>query len=122
MREILGIPKGLTERNGIGGLVRHLPLGPILGPSKSHPGSKGVPSRLAMCFVLQHFGPIHVPKWGPSQPVLVPSCQKSQEGGVREGGVVQICRKSRAEFAQNCGHFVLCIRGRVREVANVSRN
>ena len=46
-------------------------LGPILGPSRSHPGSEGVPSRFAMCFVLQYFGPIQVPRWGPSRPVLV---------------------------------------------------
>ena len=32
-------------------------LGPILGPSSSHPGSEGVPSRFAMCFVFQHFVP-----------------------------------------------------------------
>ena len=30
-------------------------LGPILGPSRSHPGSEVVPSRFAMCFVLQCF-------------------------------------------------------------------
>ena len=40
-------------------------LGPILGPSRSHPGSEVVPSRFAMCFVLQCFGPIQVPRWGP---------------------------------------------------------
>ena len=39
-------------------------LGPILGPSRSHPGSEVVPSRFAMCFVLQCFGPIQVPRWG----------------------------------------------------------
>ena len=48
-------------------------LGPIPGPSRSHPGSEGVPSRFAMCFVFQHFGPIQVPRWGPPRPVLVPS-------------------------------------------------
>ena len=37
-------------------------LGPILGPSRSHPGSEVVPSRFAMCFVLQCFGPIQVPR------------------------------------------------------------
>ena len=42
--------------------------------------------------------------------------RKSQEGGVREGGVTQICRKLRAKFAQNCRYFVLYIRGRVREI------
>ena len=33
-------------------------LGPILGPARPGPipGPKGVPSRFAMCFVLQHFG------------------------------------------------------------------
>ena len=48
-------------------------LGLILGPSRSRPGSEGVPSRFTMCFVLQHFGPIQVPRWGPSRPVPVPS-------------------------------------------------
>ena len=38
-------------------------LGSILGPSMSHPGSEGVPSRFAMCFVLQHFGPIQIPRF-----------------------------------------------------------
>ena len=52
-------------------------LGPVLGPSRSHPGSEGVPSRFAMCFVFQHFGPIQVPRWGPSRPVLVPSCSRA---------------------------------------------
>ena len=52
-------------------------LGPILGPSRSHPGSEVVPSRFAMCFVLQCFGPIQVPRWGPSRPVLVPSCSRA---------------------------------------------
>ena len=52
-------------------------LGPILGPSRSHPKSEGVPSRFAMCFVLQRFGPIQVPRWGPSRPVLVPSCSRA---------------------------------------------
>ena len=52
-------------------------LGPILGPSRSHPGSEVVPSRFAMCFVLQCFGPIQVPRWGPSRPVLIPSCSQA---------------------------------------------
>ena len=52
-------------------------LGPILGPSRSHPGSEVVPSRFAMCFVLQCFGPIQFPRWGPSRPVLVPSCSRA---------------------------------------------
>ena len=52
-------------------------LGPIPGPSRSHPGSEVVPSRFAMCFVLQCFGPIQVPRWGPSRPVLVPSCSQA---------------------------------------------
>ena len=51
--------------------------GPILGPSRSHPESEVVPSRFAMCFVLQCFGPIQVPRWGPSRPVLVPSCSRA---------------------------------------------
>ena len=52
-------------------------LSPILGPSRSHPGSEAVPSEFAMCFVLQRFGPIQVPRWGPSRPVLVPSCSRA---------------------------------------------
>ena len=48
-----------------------------MGPSRSHPGSEVVPSRFAMCFVLQCFGPIQVPRWGPSRPVLVPSCSRA---------------------------------------------
>ena len=52
-------------------------LGPIPGLSRSHPGSEGVPSRFAMCFVLQRFGPIQVPRWGPSRPVLVPSWSRA---------------------------------------------
>ena len=52
-------------------------LGPVLGPSRSHPGSEGVPSRFAMCNVFQHFGPIQVPRWGPCRPVLVPSCSRA---------------------------------------------
>ena len=47
--------------------------GPIPGPRWSRPG----PSRFAMCFVLQCFGPIQVPRWGPSRPVLVPSCSRA---------------------------------------------
>ena len=30
-----------------------------------------------MCFVLQCLGPIQVPRWGPSRPVLVPSCSRA---------------------------------------------
>ena len=52
-------------------------LGPILGPSRSHPGSEGVPSRFTMCFFLQYFDPIQVPRWGPSWPVLVPSWSRA---------------------------------------------
>ena len=37
-------------------------LGPILGLSRSHPASEGVPSRFTTCFVFQHFGPIQVQK------------------------------------------------------------
>ena len=47
------------------------------GPSRSHPGSEVVPSRFAMSFVLQCFGPIQVPRCGPSRPVLVPSCSRT---------------------------------------------
>ena len=61
-------------------------LGPILGPSRSHPGSEVVPSRFAMCFVLQCFGPIQVPRWGPSRPVLVPSCSRAFLTGSGLGG------------------------------------
>ena len=54
-----------------------LRLGPILGPSRSHPGSQVVPFRFAMCFVLQSFGSIQVPRWGATParpgPILVPS-------------------------------------------------
>ena len=60
-----------------GGSIPDARLVPILGPSRSHPGSEVVPSRFAMCFVLQCFGPIQVPRWGPSQPVLVPSCSRA---------------------------------------------
>ena len=42
--------------------------------------------------------------------------QKFREGGVREGGVAQICRKLRAKFAQNCRYFVSYIRGRLRKI------
>ena len=52
-------------------------LGPILGLSRSHPGSEVVPSRFAMCFVLQCLGPIQVPRWGPSRPVPVPCCSRA---------------------------------------------
>ena len=47
------------------------------GPVQVHPGSEVVPSRFAMCFVLQCFGPIQVPRWGPSRPVLAPSCSRA---------------------------------------------
>ena len=36
----------------------NLSLGPILGLSRSHFLSEGVPSRFSICFVLQRFGPI----------------------------------------------------------------
>ena len=47
-------------------------------PSRSHPESEVVPSRFAMCFVLQCFGPIQVPRWVgaiPARPgpILLPS-------------------------------------------------
>ena len=38
----------------------------------SYPGSVQVPSR-----VRGGFGPIQVPRWGPSRPVLVPSCSRA---------------------------------------------
>ena len=44
-------------------------------PSRPSPGSYPGPV-FAMCFVLQCFGPIQVPRWGPSRPVLVPSCSR----------------------------------------------
>ena len=47
--------------------------GPVQVPSRV----EGVPSRFAMCFVLQYFGPIQVPRWGPSRPVLGPSCSRA---------------------------------------------
>ena len=54
---------------------------PRLGPSRSHPGSHVVPSRFAMGFVLQCFGPIQVPRWGPSRPVLShPAPERSFQG------------------------------------------
>ena len=53
-------------------------LGPILGLSRSHPASEGVPSRFAMCFALQRFGPIQVRRWGAFRPFLVPSCSRAE--------------------------------------------
>ena len=48
--------------------------------------------------------------------------QKSREGGVREGGVAQICRKLRAKFVQIAWYFVSYITRRVRKiVANLSQ-
>ena len=49
--------------------------------SSPSPNIEGVRSRFAMCFVLQGFGPVQVPKWGPSQPVLVPSCPRPFQDG-----------------------------------------
>ena len=49
----------------------------IVEKCRKYPGSEVVPSRFAMCFVLQCFGPIQVPRWGPSRPVLVPSCSRA---------------------------------------------
>ena len=46
-------------------------------PSRPSPGSQVVPSRFAMCFILQCFGPIQVPRWGPPRPVLVPSWSRA---------------------------------------------
>ena len=70
-------------------------LGPVLGPSRSHPGSEGVPSRFAMCFVFHHFGPIQVPRWGPSRPVLVPSCSRAFLPGSGLDGLKQTSRPLR---------------------------
>ena len=39
----------------------------------SDPGSEEVPSRFAMCFILQRFGPIQVRGGGHPGPILVPS-------------------------------------------------
>ena len=56
-------------------------LGPILGPSRSHPECEGVPSRFAMCFVLQYFGPIQVPRWGhPGPSWSHPAPERSFQG------------------------------------------
>ena len=57
--------KGLEDCYCLWGCHPDPRLGPIFGPSRPRPGSEGVPSRFAMCLVLQHFGPIQVPRWGP---------------------------------------------------------
>ena len=44
--------------------------GPIPGPKGSRPDSP-------CALFLQRFGPIQVPRWGPSRPVLVPSCSRA---------------------------------------------
>ena len=77
MRAETIIRKAWKSATVSGGCHPNPRLGPILGPSRSHPGSEVVPSRFAMCFVLQCFGPIQVPRWGPSRPVLVPSCSRA---------------------------------------------
>ena len=74
---LYNVQKGLEVCYCLWGVHPDPRLGPILGPSRSHPGSEVVPSRFAMCFVLQCFGPIQVQRWGPSQPVLVPSCSRA---------------------------------------------
>ena len=51
--------------------------GPVQVPSRGSEEVPWLPSRFAMCFVLQRFGPIQVPRWGPSRPVLVPSCSRA---------------------------------------------
>ena len=71
------VQKGLEVCYCLWGCHPNPHLGPILGPSRSHPGSEVVPSRFAMCFVSQCFGPIQVLRWGPSRPVLVPSCSRA---------------------------------------------
>ena len=57
--------------------------GPSPGPKRSRP-------RFAMCFVLQRFGPIQIPRWGPSWPVLVPSCPRAFLPGLGLDGPKQI--------------------------------
>ena len=69
--------KGLEVCYCLWGVPSRPSPGTYPGPSRSHPGSEVVPSRFAMCFVLQCFGPIQVPRWGPSRPVLVPSCSRA---------------------------------------------
>ena len=86
-------------------------LGPILGPSRSHPGSEVVPSRFAMCFVLQCFGPIQVPGGHPGPSWSHPAPERSlqdqawtgrnrllghfreitEERGFLEGGFCKMC-------------------------------
>ena len=84
----IGAEKTMTARSVTGFYSERprsllLPLGVPSRPSPgSYPGpvqvpSRGVPSRFAMCFVLQYFGPIQVPRWGPSRPVLVPSWSRA---------------------------------------------
>ena len=87
-------------------------LGPILGPSRSHPGSQVVPSRFAMCFVLHCFGPIQVPRWGPSRPVLVPSWSRAFLPGSGLDGpkqtswpLLNIIRNTESLFLHNCGFY-----------------
>ena len=77
VESLLFFQKGLEVCYCLWGCDPDPRLGPILGQSRSHPGSEGVPSRFAMCFVLQHFGPIQVPRWGPSPPVLVPPSSRA---------------------------------------------
>ena len=49
---------------------------PRLGPIPVQIPSRA-PSRFTMYFVLQRFGPIQVPRWGASRPVLVPSWSRA---------------------------------------------
>ena len=86
-------------------------LGPILGPSRSHPGPEGVPSRFAMCFrfamwlVLQHFRPIQVPRWGHPGP----SCSRAPRVGP---GRAETDFLATSEF---CCYAAKQARGRERE-------
>ena len=60
--------------------------GPIPGPKGSRPDSP------CACFVFQRFRPIQVLKWGPSWPVLVPSCSRAFLPGFGLDGAKQNSR------------------------------
>ena len=76
--------------------------GPVQVPSRVR-GGKVIPSRFAMCFVLQCFGPIQVPRWGASRPVLVPSSSRAflpgsgLDGPRQTSWPLPICRTSGSE-------------------------
>ena len=72
-QDVNPIQKGLEVCYCLWGCLPDPRLGPILGPSRSHPGSEGVLSRFSMCLVLQRFGTLQVTKWGPSRPIVVAS-------------------------------------------------